>query len=137
MPQLLSLCSRSQEPQLLKPSYPTAHAVCNKRNHSREVCPQQLGRSSGSPQRERSSCSNEDPAQTNKKKRNESLTPIKEVELTHSDRKEISGPFRQAVGRYGREGSQTGRRKFLLKVMNMFTTLIVVTVTWVYTYTKK
>lgn len=70
------------------------------------------------------------------KKRNESLTPIKEVELTHNDRKEISGPCGQAVGRYGREGSQTGRRKFLLKVMDMFTTLIVVTVSWVDTYTK-
>ena len=71
-----------------------------------------------------------------KKKRNESLKPIKQAELTRSDRKEISGPCGQAAGRYGRERSPTGRRKFLLKVMNMFTTLIVVTVSWLYTYTK-
>ena len=67
-----------------------------------------------------------------KKKRNESLKPIIQAELTHSDGKDISGPCGQAVGRYGRKRSQTGRRKFLLKVMNMFTTLIVVAVSWVY-----
>ena len=111
--------------------------LCNERSHSREVCPQQLERSPGSPQLEKSSCSKEDPAQTKiKKKRNESLKPIEEVELTHNDRQEISGPCGQAAGRYGRERSQTGTRKFLLKVMGMFTTLIVVTVSWVYTYTK-
>lgn len=67
--------------------------LCNERSHSREVCPKQLERSPGSPQLEKSSCSDEDPAQTKrKKKRNESLKPIKQAELTHSDRKEISGP---------------------------------------------
>ena len=55
----------------LRTQYPV---LCNKRSHSTEVCPQQLERSPGSPQLEKSSCSNEDPAQTKRKKKKKWIT---------------------------------------------------------------
>ena len=37
VPQLLSLCSRAQEPQLLKPRLPKEFVLCNRRSHLNEM----------------------------------------------------------------------------------------------------
>ena len=72
MPQVLSLCPRTREPQLLspceqllKPVCPRAHAAQEKPPQG-EACTPQLERSPCLPQLERSLHSNEDPAQPNK-----------------------------------------------------------------------
>ena len=70
MPQLLSLCSRAQELQLLKPACPRARALQQEKPLQREASTLQLQSSTRSPQLEKSSCSIEDPEQPKKKKKN-------------------------------------------------------------------
>ena len=68
VPQLLSLCSRAQEPKLLKSTRPRAHAPWQKKPGQREACTPQLENSAprpASPQWELSPCNNKHPAQLN------------------------------------------------------------------------
>ena len=67
-PQLLSLCSRTQELQLLKPVHPRAHVPQQRKPPEKEAQTQQLESSPCWPQLEKSPCRDEDPAQTNQPK---------------------------------------------------------------------
>ena len=62
VPQLLRLCSRAWEPQLLKPAWPRAHALQQEKSPAMRSCALQPALPH-SPQLEKSRHSNEDPAQ--------------------------------------------------------------------------
>ena len=63
-PQLLSLCSRAQEPQLQKPEHPGACAPRQEKPLQQEAYTRQLESSSHWLQQEKSPCSSKDPAQS-------------------------------------------------------------------------
>ena len=62
MSQVLSLCSRAWEPQLLKPKHPRAYAPQQERPLNEKSAPQ-LESGPYSPELEKSPCSKDDPVQ--------------------------------------------------------------------------
>ena len=64
VPQLLNLCSRAQEPQLLNPKHPRARAPQQEMLPQREACALQLETSPCSLHLEKSWHSNKDTVQT-------------------------------------------------------------------------